>query len=154
MYLLNKRIFRGEQYTIGRLSINGAAFCDVLEPPDRGLSSDMPLSEITHKKIYKHTAIPAGTYVVNMGILSPKFANREWAIPYGGKIPTLMKVPGFDRVLIHVGNSVADTDACLLVGENKEKGKVLNSVRTFRSLMDDILVPAELRGEEIKIEIQ
>jgi len=63
----------------------------------------MPLEEITSIKVKNETAIPTGTYSVNMNIVSPKFKDRAWAKPYNGKIPRLINVPGFDGVLIHPG---------------------------------------------------
>ena len=83
-----------------------------------------------------------------------KFKNRAWAKPYGGVVPRLVDVPRFEGVLIHPGNTAADTDGCILVGVNKAKGKVLDSVKTYRTLMDFHLMPAYKRGEDIWIEIK
>ena len=136
MKLLLKRIAKLDKYTIGKLYINGKYFCDVLEDPDRGLSSDMSLDEIKKIKIKGETAIPTGTYKINMNIVSPKFKNRSWAKPYNGKIPRLENVPGYEGVLIHPGSYPEDTQGCLLVGKNTVKGMVTSSQITFKALMD------------------
>ena len=134
--LLVKRIFKGDTYTIGKLYLNGVYFCDTVEDTDKGLSSKMTLDEINKKKIYGKTAIPTGIYKVVTNVVSPKFANYSWAKPYGGKLPRLINVPGYEGVLIHVGNKAEDTSGCLLVGENKVKGQVINSTVTFNKLMN------------------
>ena len=43
-------------------------------------------------------------------------------------------VPGRTGVLIHVGNTVADTQGCILIGQFQEPGKVLNSRDALRQL--------------------
>ena len=101
MELLVKRVARRDEYTIGRLYINGVKFSDTLEDCDRGLTQDMPLEEIKAKKVYGKTAIPTGTYEIDMNTISPKFQARSWAKPYGGKLPRLLNVPGYEGVLIH-----------------------------------------------------
>lgn len=141
-------------YTIGDLYINCSFFSNVLEDCDRGLTQDMPLDEIKAKKVYGKTAIPTGTYDIDMNTVSPKFKDRSWAKPYGGKLPRLIEVKGFEGVLLHVGNTASDSSGCLLVGRNSIKGMVTDSTKTFNDLMGKHLLPAKLRGEKITITIE
>ena len=122
IYLRLTRKYKGPNYTIGSLYINNKYFCDTLEDVDRGLDYKMTLSEIKSKKIQDQTAIPTGVFKVSLHEISLRFKNRSWAIKYDGKIPRLINVPGFDGVLIHVGNTDKDTLGCILVGYNKVKG--------------------------------
>ena len=153
MKLLLDRIYKGPNYTIGKLSINGVYECDTLEDVDRGLTSQMLLDEIKSKKIYGNTAIPTGTYIVNMNTVSPKFKDRIWAKPYNGILPRLEKVLGYEGVLIHVGNDQEATSGCILVGENKIKGQVINSTATFHELMT-VLLKASKANEVIELTIK
>ena len=132
MKLLLERKYLMDTYTIGKLSINGEYFCDVLEDKVR-----MPFI-----KIPKETAIPYGTYIVSI-TYSGKF-QRE--------MPLLNNVPQYSGIRIHSGNTEVDTEGCLLVGENKIKGKVINSKVTFDKLYP-ILKETFDKGEEITIEI-
>ena len=153
MKLLLRRIFKGPRYTIGKLSINGVYECDTLEDQDRGLTSQMSLEEIKAKKVYGVTAIPTGTYSINMTTVSPKFKDRAWAKPYKGILPRLENVKGYEGVLIHVGNKAEDTLGCILVGENKVKGQVINSTATFYELMT-VLLKAQSAEEVIELTIE
>ena len=153
MDLTVKRIAPKEDYTIGRLFVGGVYFCDTLEPPDRGLHKTMPLSQIKAKKVKGKTAIPKGTYAVTLKEQSPKFRTRYWAKFCDGYLPTILGVPGFSRVLIHVGNTAADTEACVLVGNNRVVGKVLDSAATFERLYRRIK-EADDRGESLYITIK
>lgn len=151
--LLERKWFK-PTYTIGQWYIDGEELWDSLEDKDRGLTQDMPTTEIYKKKVFGQTAIPKGRYRIRMDIVSPKFKNRSWAIPYGGKIPRIMDVPAFDGICIHPLNSPADTNGCPGVGKNKVKGKILDSVKSWKEMMDDYLVPAAQRGEEIWLTIE
>jgi hypothetical protein len=62
-------------------------------------------------------------------------------------------VPHFEGILIHGGNSAEDSCGCLLVGENKVKGKVVNSMATLKRLVP-ILKRASDSGEKIWITIK
>ena len=149
MEILVKRIAKKSKYTIGKMYIDGQYICDTLEDADRGLNQNMSLKEINSKKVYGETAIPTGTYKVDMNTVSPKFKSRTWAKPYGGKLPRLVLVPGYDGVLIHPGNKAEDTLGCILVGENKAVGQVLNSQVTFKKIMSILT-----KGTNITITIE
>lgn len=139
--LLVKRRYKGKQYTIGSLFINSNYFCDTLEDVDRGLSDDMAIADIKMKKIYGQTAIPTGTYIIDMNTKSPKYSDFKkypYVKEFDGKMPRILHVKGFEGVLIHSGNTDKDTLGCILVGENKEKGKVLNSRNTWIKLMKEL----------------
>lgn len=139
MELLLKRIARRDTYTIGHLYIDGMYFCDTIEDKDRGLRQDMQPSVISATKRKGVTAIPMGRYRVTLDVKSPKFSMKKYEKTYGfceGYLPRLINVPGFEGVLIHVGNTARDTDGCLLVGKNTRVGKVLESRVTFVKLYE------------------
>lgn len=126
MKLVLKRSYRGPKYCIGHLFIDGVYFCDVIEDVDRGLTQDMSLAQIKIIKVYGKTAIPYGTYKVTI-TYSPKF---EKYLPY------INKVPGFTGIRIHNGVDQNSSLGCIIVGENKIKGKVINSKATLNKLME------------------
>ena len=143
MILTLDRKYKLPTYTIGKLYIDGEYFCDTLEDKDRGLTDDMTVSEISKVKIKKETAIPTGTYKVTI-----TYSNR-----FKKNMPLINDVKGFEGIRIHSGNTNQDTEGCLLVGMNLERGKVLKSQETFRKLYK-MLSGAKLRGEYIQITIK
>ena len=139
MELKLKRLYKKSDYTIGKLYVDGEYFCDTVEDTDRGLSQDMKNSTIDAKKIYGKTAIPTGRYSV---VLS--YSNK-----FKKTLPLLKDVLGFGGIRIHSGNTAEDSLGCIIVGENKIKGGVINSRATMERLM------AKLRGQkEIYITIE
>lgn len=134
MKLVLKRINNQDNYCEGKLYIDGIYQCDVIEDTDRDLNNEMSIAEIQSKKVYGETAIPKGTYQITLDVVSPKFKDRSWATFCEGKLPRLLDVPGFEGVLIHVGNKAADSLGCLLVGQKSSDGIVSNSTQTFKDL--------------------
>lgn len=132
MKLLLDRIYKGTEYTIGKLYIGGVYFCDTIEDTVRE----------DGVKVFGKTAIPAGTYQIML-----TYSNRFKKV-----MPQLLNVPNFEGVRIHSGNTELDTEGCLIIGENKEKGKVLNSRVTYDKLM--AIFNGRLAGESIEITIQ
>ena len=116
MNLELKRVAYKDTYTIGKLNVDGVYLCDTLEDPPREI------------KIPNETCIPLGTYkvIINM-------SNR-----FDKLMPLLLDVPDFTGVRIHSGNTASDTSGCILVGENKVKGSLINSRVTFDKLMSVI----------------
>lgn len=134
MKLKVERQFLKPDYTIGTLEVDGKYFCDTLEDRVRDLSWE--------KKVPGETAIPAGRYEVIVNI-SPRFKR---------KLPRLLNVPGFEGILIHRGNTPEDTAGCILVGENKAKGRVINST-PYELRLTEMIERAQTAGESITIEI-
>lgn len=155
MKLLVERLWKKEDYTIGKLYVDGEFFCNTLEDKDRGLKSTMALAEITKLKKASVTAIPTGTYNVRMDIISPKYSSKEWYIKNcnGAKMPRLMEVPGYAGILIHPGNTAKETLGCLLVGKNDVKGMVTKSKEYFLQLYKKMYA-AYKKGEKIEITIK
>lgn len=132
MNIIVKRIFKGADYTIGKLYIDGKYFCDTLEDTVRPAGVKIP----------GRTAIPDGKYKIKL----------TESLRFGKLMPRLENVPGFTGVLIHSGNTAEDTEGCILVGKNRVKGKVLDSRETFARLFK-LLFVAERGGETVEIEI-
>lgn len=153
MELKLKRIACKPQYSIGKLYIDGAYFCDTIEDKDRGLDDSMTELDIKAKKVYLETAIPTGTYRVTLNVQSPKFKNRVAYAFCKGYLPRLLNVKGFDGVLIHIGNTEKNSAGCILVGQNKVVGQVINSTETFKKLYA-VLDAANKKGEKITIKIE
>lgn len=118
------RIANRPTYCIGKLYIDGVYFCDTLEDTDRGLDDKMSEEEIKELKVYGETAIPSGIYPVTI-TYSNKFKKN---------LPLINNVKGYSGIRIHSGNTAKDTLGCILVGRNKEVGKVLQSRVTFNAL--------------------
>lgn len=154
MELIVDRRWKQKTYTIGILYVDGKKFCNTLEDRDRGLKQTDAPTVILSKKIYGETAIPTGTYTVDMNTVSPKYSAVAWYKNLcGGKMPRLQSVPGFSGILIHPGTTALDSYGCLLVGDNLVKGKVLNSRANFSKLYK-LMKAANDRGEKITITIK
>ena len=157
MELILERIAKRKTYTIGRLSLSpdpspvergepkasptgggleGAYFCDTLEPTWRDYANGA-------YKVKGRSAIPEGRYAVVISY-SPKF--KQW-------LPILLGVPKFEGIRIHAGNTAKDTEGCILVGQNREVGKVLDSRKWLYGLKQKI-VEAKDRGEAVWITIK
>lgn len=134
MLLEVKRLYKKDTYTIGVLMVDGEKFSDTLEDKVRDLKSE--------KKIYGETAIPAGKYKVVMS-MSSKFKR---VMPY------LENVPQFTGIMIHPGNTIKDTLGCILVGENKKKGQLVNS-RKYSDELNKRINEAIERKEQVWIEV-
>ncbi len=143
MELLLKRVALKPTYTIGRLYVDGVQVCDTIEDTVR---------EPGGPKIPGQTAIPYGRYDVTLAVQSPKYKSHAAYRFCDGYLPRLLNVPHFEGILIHIGNTADDSAGCILVGENKQVGRVINSTATFRRLYALLRAAAD-RGEKIQIEI-
>lgn len=135
MKLELKRKALKETYTIGDLFVNGVFFCNVLEDKVRDLNHDGDLDDKGEGKVYGESAIPYGTYQIDI-TYSDRFKRL---------LPILENVKGFAGIRIHPGNSAVDTHGCLLVGKNTEIGKVTESKKTFDNLFAKLAAAHEAK---------
>ena len=156
MELILERIAKRKTYTIGHLYIaqetngdnpglgqtltKGLQICDTLEPTWRDYANGA-------YKMKGKSAIPEGRYAVVI-TFSPKF--KQW-------LPILIGDSEFSRkwqgIRIHVGNTAKDTEGCILVGKNREVGKVLDS-RIWVQRLKQKIVEARSRGEPVWLTIR
>ena len=115
-------------------------FCDTLEPTWRDYANGA-------YKVKGRSAIPEGRYAVVISF-SPKM--KQW-------LPILLGGPEFNKqwqgIRIHAGNCSEDTQGCILVGRNREVGKVLDS-RIWLHRLKQKIVEAKNRGEPVWLTIK
>ena len=160
MELKIKRIARKEKYTIGRLMMrdkqNGewVRIADTIEDRDRGLDQSMSEANILALKVKHQTAIPTGRYEIDMTTVSGTFAKKPLYKDFcQGKVPRLKYVKGFSGILIHSGTDQDSSSGCIIVGQNKQVGKVVNSWATFKRVYM-VLKRAHNNGERITLTVE
>lgn len=141
MKLTLKRIALRPTYTIGKLYIDNVYFCDTIEDTVRDINKNGKFDN-GEKKVHSKTAIPYGTYEIKW-TYSPRFKKYT---------PQLMNVPSFEGIRIHAGNTSADTEGCLILGENKQVGKVLNSRTTINKFYQ--IIKEACSNGKVTIEIK
>lgn len=110
MELRVNRLHANDESTIGVLSDDMGFLCFTLE--------DQPQTV----KVYGETRIPAGRYRVtlrNEGGFHKRYA-RKFPSFHNGML-WVRDVPGFEYILIHIGNDDDDTAGCLLVGDTVQQ---------------------------------
>lgn len=132
MDLTLKRDIIGNEFTLGELFIDGEPFCFTCE------------DKVRPHKIKGETAIPYGGYEIKL----------TWSNRFQKILPILLNVPEFEGVRIHSGNTIEDTEGCILVGmeRNAAGGYITRSKEAMAALMP-VLKKAIDDGEGIWLEI-
>ncbi len=74
---------------------------------------EIPGVPVAQWKVKGQTAIPAGRYKVTI----------VWSPKHQFMVPLVNDVPGFSAIEIHPGNTDADTEGCLLLGDEHVPGE-------------------------------
>ena len=77
------------------------------------------------KKVMGHTAIPEGEYVLRV----------HWSNHFKRWLPYLLNVPHFTGIMLHPGNTVRDTEGCILLGRESGGDTLIYSRATTDLLM-------------------
>lgn len=133
MKMLLKTRGKTQIATEGDLIVDDVLECYTLEDAVRAV------------KIPGKTAIPAGTYEVII-----THSNR-----FNRPLPLLVNVPNFEGVRIHSGNKPADTEGCILVGDDQTTlyDAWIGESRAAADRLFHKIEAAIARGEKVTITI-
>lgn len=150
-----QRTARKADYTIGKVYVNGTYYCDSLEDKDRGATQIMPFTSTQGvngywsvgdgKKIEKvagKTAIPTGVYDA-CSYYWPKF--KCYCV-------MLLRVGGFQGILMHNGMTADHSEGCILLGKNNIVGR-LDGKRIYMDALVARVMAAEHDGEKVQVEV-
>lgn len=137
MNLLVQRYKSTPNATLGKLFIDGVFECYTLEDEFRAV------------KVRGETRIPAGRYKLALrteGETHSKYSQRFPDIHRG--MLHVTNVPGFQWILIHIGNTERDTEGCLLVGSKVDENAMTLSHSTiaYRKMYPKV-ADAVMKGE-------
>ena len=138
MKITVNRFVSDDDSTVSRIGIDGKFACFGLEDEFRAV-----------KKVGE-TRIPAGSYAVGLRTEGGHHAQYRQQFPqmHRGMLH-IQKVPGFEFILVHCGNTQADTAGCLLVGSsaNTEQGNMsIGASRVAYRLFYPKVVDAAAKG--------
>lgn len=138
LFMRLHRFHHAPGYAISKLHVDNEFQCYVLEDEVREIET-RPCQEW---KIPGRTAIPSGTYEVVI----------DYSQRFKRFLPRLLDVPCFEGIRIHPGNTQADTEGCLLVGEWTGGDSIHDSRAQFTKLFAR-LMDAKQGGKKIYLEI-
>lgn len=132
-----------DDYTEGKLFINGVYICDTIEDCDRGLDSSMSEEEIASKKVFGKTCIPTGRYKVII----------DHSNKYGKDLIHILNVKCFNGIRMHSLNSADDSLGCIGPGVRTAPGWVSKSRDTYKVVHSKVEYALK-RGDEVFITIK
>lgn len=140
-----ERIHSGKESTLGNLYLNRSWLCFVLE------------DQFQTEKVYGETRIPAGTYWISLrktGGFHQRYAQKFPDFHLG--MLHIQQVPGYEFVLIHIGNDDDDTAGCLLLGDGARyvdgEATIQASAAAYRRVYP-VIAAALDRGEDAVLNI-
>lgn len=92
-------------------------------------------------KIPGETAIPAGEYEIAI----------TWSERFQQPMPLLLRVPMFEGIRIHPGNTAKDTHGCILVGFHKLPDRVTDSKAAFHKLF--LLISIAMQTDKVFLRV-
>jgi hypothetical protein len=133
MIITVRRFLSNSDATLSEVKIDGVRQCYGLEDEPRDV------------KVSGETRIPAGAYKIGVraeGGFHKRYSKKFAGIHQG--MLHVLDVPGFEFILIHVGNTEKDTAGCLLVGCDWQGGslqelRVISSVLAYKALYQEVI---------------
>ena len=113
--------------------------------------------EFREVKVSGETRIPAGTYNITLrteGGFNQRY-NEKFGSDFNKGMLWVRDVPGFEYILIHIGNDADDSEGCLLVGDTQtqnitKNGFIGSSTDAYKRIYPPIANTLE-KGESVTI---
>tara|TARA_R110002020_G_scaffold13283_6_gene48124 strand:+ start:5303 stop:5764 length:462 start_codon:yes stop_codon:yes gene_type:complete len=142
------RYSSSSESTLGCLYINDLFICYTLE------------DELRYMKIKGETRIPGGRYTIKLKIeggFHNKYTAKFGEHWHKGMLE-LEDVPGFDHILMHIGNDDDDTAGCILLGDTVnnnqfKNGFISNSTDAYKRIYP-LVRDAILDDDEVTLTIK
>lgn len=135
MKITTEQFELGKDYMISKCYVDGVYQCYIME------------DDLDDIKEYGKTAIPRDTYDVIITM-----SNR-----FKKPLPLLLKVPNYEGVRIHSGNTALNTEGCLLPGLNLGYlggVRAVTDSRTAFLMLFKKIETALNKGEKVTIELK
>ncbi len=142
MLITVNRFHSTDEATLSAVSVDEKLICFGLEDEQRD------------EKVSGETRIPAGHYKIGLrkegGFHGRYYQDKRFKEYHRGMLQVL-DVPGFEYILIHVGNTEKHTDGCLLVGlvPHAQNYRLINSAVAYETLYNMVIDAAEAGELEI-----
>jgi hypothetical protein len=138
MKLVVVRYLDDSNSTLGLLYVDGKFECYTLEDEKRD------------KKVMAETRIPEGDYNIKLRTEGGHHDKYTKQFPEHIGMLHVTNVPGFEWILIHIGNTEKDTAGCLLVGEDPNGMTIASSTNAYKKLYNKV-APVLKQGEKVTI---
>ena len=125
-----------DEATLGNLYMDGIWFARTLEDQDRRLESG-------GEKVPGKTAIPLGRYAVTI----------DHSTRFQKLMLHVLDVPQFAGIRIHAGNTIFDTEGCILVGEDVDGDVLVRSRVAVNGLQHEVAQALD-RAEAVNLTIE
>ena len=141
------------QITVNRIISNADATLSTVYVDDRFVCFGLE-DEFREHKVSRETRIPAGHYPITLRTVGGFHSRyeRKFSEFHRGML-WVRNVPGFEYILIHIGNTDEDTAGCLLVGQGDHSSgelRISESSLAYAKLYQQVLEAAA--AEELSIE--
>lgn len=137
---------------VTRLKSNDDATLSVVELDDKFQCFALE-DEYRENKVPAETRIPSGTYEVQLRTEGGFHQRYKDKFDFHKGVLQVMDVPGFEYILIHIGNTDEDTAGCLIIGQGARSGgdlTIQSSTSAYKEFYPKVL-KAILANEFVSI---
>ena len=109
--------------------------------------------EIVIKRIAKKSTYTIGKLYIDNKYFCDTLEDKDRGLKDTMSIEEILNIKGFDGIRFHSGNTDKDSSGCVILGQNRVVGKVINSRVTCDKFIS-LLTGAKNKQEKITLTIE